>query len=314
MGIATSGFGLGGLVIMPAAAEVLTSVGWRAFFLAAAALVVVVNGAFVLLARDAPSGRWASHEADAVEPTARTKAGRPKAARSKAARRSARKALPTAPAAAGWPTVGAGSPFRTTVFWLMAAGFALFFFAEWAFMFHGPQFLEREGLAPRQAAFVFACAAGLGIALRLVSGAVLDQVQRIEVLAGFVLSAMAAAVLLLIAGVSTPVLTAFVLLWGIGSGIGPALEPLLVGRAFGRHRYASVYGAVEGIDTVASIPGPWIGGLLFDQAGSYTPVLVLYGLTFVAGAAAFGWLARTLARRGGDARLPVAVTGTVTAR
>ncbi|HEV8635878.1 MAG TPA: MFS transporter, partial [Chloroflexota bacterium] len=223
MGIATSGFGLGGLLVMPATAEVLSTVGWRAFFLAAALLVVLVNGTLVLLARDAPSERWSGHEACAPA------------------------AAPLAPGDGLWPVAGARSPFRTFVFWLMAAGFALFFFAQWAFMFHGPQFLEHEGLAPRQAALVFACAAGLGVALRFASGAVLDRIQRIEVLAAFVLSAMAAAVLLLTAGVSSPLLAAFVLLWGIGSGIGPALEPLLVGRVFGRARYASVYGTMDGV-------------------------------------------------------------------
>jgi sugar phosphate permease len=290
MGIATSGFGLGGLLVMPATAEVLSSVGWRAFFLAAAGLVIVVNGTFVLFARDAPSERWAGHEAGA----AKTSAHR---------------------ASDGlWPVAAAGSPFKTFIFWLMAAGFALFFFAQWAFLFHGPQFLEREGLEPRSAALVFAAAAGLGVALRFVSGALLDRIQRIEVLAAFVLSAMAAAVLLLTAGASGPVLAAFVLLWGIGSGIGPALEPLLVGRVFGRGRYASVYGTMDGVDTVVSIPGPWIGGLLFDQTGTYTPVLVLYGLTFVVGAAGFAWLARIVERGGGDAPTAVAVPATVLAR
>jgi sugar phosphate permease len=274
MGIATSGFGLGGLLVMPATAEVLSSVGWRAFFLAAAALVVLVNGTFVLLARDTPPERWSGHEAGAARQSAhRTGDGL-------------------------WPTAGAPSPFRTFVFWLMAAGFALFFFAQWAFLFHGPQFLALEGLEPRQAALVFAGAAGLGVALRFVSGALLDRIQRIEVLAAFVLSVMATAVLLLTAGASSPILLGFVLLWGVGSGIGPALEPLLVGRVFGRDRYASVYGAMDGVDTVVSIPGPWIGGLLFDQTGTYTPVLVLYGLTFVAGAAGFAWLTRIIARGG----------------
>jgi hypothetical protein len=48
---------------------------------------------------------------------------------------------------------------------------------------------------------------------------------------GVVLCAMAAAVLLLTLGVSLPLLVVFALLWGVGDGIGPALESLLVGRA-----------------------------------------------------------------------------------
>jgi hypothetical protein len=125
---------------------------------------------------------------------------------------------------------------------------------------------------------------------------------------------MAAAVLLLTVGVSAPLLAGFALLWGIGSGLGPALEPLLVGRVFGRARYASVYGAMDGVDTIVSIPGPWLGGLLFDQTGTYTAVLVLYGLTFVAGAAGFVWLARIVGRRGAAGPIAVAAPSTAAAR
>jgi hypothetical protein len=107
---------------------------------------------------------------------------------------------------------------------------------------------------------------------------------------------MAVAVLLLTLGAAPALLVAFALLWGVGSGLGPALEPLLVGRAFGRRHYAVLYGTMDGVDTVASIPGPWLGGLLFDVTGSYAPVLLLYGATFLVGAAAFALLARLTAQ------------------
>src|SRR5207244_10824879 len=90
-----------------------------------------------------------------------------------------------------WPLESAGAALRAPVFWLMAAGFALFFFAQWAFLFHGPQFLEPAGCAPRDAALVFGCAAGLGVLLRLLSGTLIDRFRRVEVLAAVVLCAMA---------------------------------------------------------------------------------------------------------------------------
>jgi sugar phosphate permease len=288
MGIATSGFGLGGLLVMPAMGEVISALGWRESFLAAAALVLLVNGAFVLLARNRPPLRWLDHES-----------------RSPAA--------PSAPPAEGLYSTDGKSPFGTFVFWLMAAGFALFFFAQWAFLFHGPQFFTHAGLAPREAALLFGASAGLGVFLRLASGALIDRVVRIELLAAGVLCSMAAAVLLLTVGLGAPLLAAFVLLWGVGSGIGPALEPLLVSRVFGRKQYATVYGAMDGVDTVVSIPGPWIGGLLLDTTGSYAPVLVLYGAVFLIGAASFGWLAR-IASRGAAVPRPAPLQTPVLAR
>jgi sugar phosphate permease len=271
MGIATSGFGLGGLVFLPVIAEVVDRVGWRASFVLGAVLVALVNGAFVLLVRDAPPARWAEHESGGATPAGATEGV--------------------------WAVDRASAAMRAPAFWMMAAGFALFFFAQWAFLFHGPQVLERAGFTSREAALVFGGAAGLGVLLRLTSGALIDRVRRVELLAAGVLCAMAAAVLLLTLGASLPVLVGFALLWGVGSGIGPALEPLLVGRAFGRRHYAVLYGTMDGVDTVVSIPGPWLGGLLFDLSGSYTPVLLLYGAAFLAGAGGFAMLARLTARQ-----------------
>jgi sugar phosphate permease len=270
MGVATSGFGLGGLIFLPVVAEVVSRVGWRASFLMAAALVLLANGAFAALVRDTPPERWAHVEAG------------------DARARFAQDGV--------WRVDGAGAAMRAPAFWLMAAGFALFFFAQWAFLFHGPQFLERAGFASRDAALVFGCAAGLGVVLRLATGTLIDRVRRVELLAAGVLCTMAVAVLLLTLGTAPSLLVVFALLWGVGSGLGPALEPLLVGRAFGRRHYAVLYGTMDGVDTVISIPGPWLGGLLFDLTGSYAPVLLLYGATFLVGAVAFALLARLTAQ------------------
>jgi sugar phosphate permease len=279
MGIATSGFGIGGLVFLPLTAEVLSSLGWRAAFVMAALLVAVINGVFLLFVRNEPPARWADYDT---------------APSGSASGRAAAEGL--------WAFPDVRSIVRAPVFWLLAAGFALFFCAQWAFLFHGPQVLEHAGLTPRNAALVFSLSAGLGVFLRLSSGWMLDQVHRFEVLAAAVLAVMALALFTLGAGTSAPLLGAFVLLWGIGSGIGPALEPILVSRLFGRKHYGTVYGILDGADTLVSIPGPYLGGLLFDLTGTYGPVLGLYGGAFLVGAGAFAVIARLA---GGRLRLPV---------
>ncbi len=272
MGIATSGFGLGGLVFLPLTAELLTAVGWRVAFAAAALLVVLINGAFLVLVRDDPPAAWATHDAGAG-PGART--------------------LPDGL----WRFDDVRAIVRAPVFWLLAAGFALFFFAQWAFLFHGPQLLERAGVPLRHAALVFSLAAGLGVFLRLSLGWALDRVRRFELLAVVVLGTMALALLVLGLGTGTFQLAAFVVLCGLGSGVGPALEPILVGRLFGRARYGTVYGILDGVDTVAAIPGPYLGALVFDLTGSYGPVLALYSAAFAVGAGAFALLAWLTGRR-----------------
>jgi predicted MFS family arabinose efflux permease len=248
-------------------AGLLDSVGWRTTFLIAALLVLVINGLFVVFVRNDPAPIWLGHEA--AETTR-----------------------------ASVPTEGVHhfeqlrDVYRAPVFWLAAAGFSLFFFAQWAFLYHAPQLLQFGGLASRDAAGALAASAGLGIALRLASGAALDRIIRLEFLAAGVLGVMALALAVLATGTALPAMGVFVVLWGVGSGLGPALEPMLVGRLFGRKHYGSVYGAMDGIDTVVSIPGPWLGGIVFDLFGSYAPVLVLYAVAFVVGGVSFGLLPR----------------------
>lgn len=272
MGIATSGFGLGGLVFLPLMSEVLDAVGWRAAFLIAAFLVLAINGVFVALVRNRPSAGWVEYEAGGV-------------------------AQSRVPAEGLYAFERVGVIYRAPIFWLAAAGFSLFFFAQWAFLYHAPQLLASGGLASRDAAFALSASAGIGVVLRLVSGAALDRIGRLELLAAGVLGVMGLALAVLMTGTGLVTISAFILLWGLGSGLGPALEPMLVGRLFGREHYASVYGVMDGVDTVVSIPGPWLGGVLLDMSGSYLPVLVVYAAAFVAGATGFALLPRLAGHR-----------------
>jgi sugar phosphate permease len=271
MGIATSGFGIGGLLFLPLTSELLALLGWRLTFAATALLVLVVIGAFATFVHSDPP-----------------------------ARRAAEYAATPSLVAGVIPREGIfhfdtlRQIYRAPVFWCTAAGFSLFYFSQWAFLFHAPQVLEHGGLSARESALAIAATAGLGVALRLASGAVLAHIVRIELLAVVVLSSMAAALLLLATGTSVPVLLGFVLLWGIGSGIGPALEPMLVSRLFGRRYYGSVYGALDGIDTAVSFPGAWLGGIAFALGGSYVPTLGLYAVALFLGAAMFGLIPRAM--------------------
>jgi len=186
---------------------------------------------------------------------------------------------------------------RTSSFWLLSLGFACFYFSYLAFLYHGPLLLEREGVPSRFAALIFSSAAGCGLLVRLSCGAWLERFGRQEVVAAFSVLSMVLALLLLASGGSIPALTGFVLLWGIGSGICPALEPILTGRIFGRKQYATVYGAVEGIGILVAIPAPWLGGMISDATDTSAPVILLYSTVLLISAASFTLLTRRLPKR-----------------
>jgi predicted MFS family arabinose efflux permease len=273
MGIATSGFGIGGLLFLPLTSELLALIGWRGTFAVTALLVLVVIGAFAAFVRNDPPARWSEYEAA------------------------------PAPLAGVAPEEGIcrfgtlQQIYRSPIFWLTAAGFSMFYFGQWAFLYHGPQVMQHGGLSTREAALALAATGGLGVIVRLSTGAMLARLVRIEFLAAGVLGVMAVALGILATGTSMVSVPLFVVLWGVGSGLGPALEPLLVSRFFGRRHYASVYGALDGIETAVSFPGPWLGGVAYDVGHSYVPALALYAAALVVGAATFGLLPRAIDRR-----------------
>jgi len=78
-------------------------------------------------------------------------------------------------------------------------------------------------------------------------------------------------------------LVPFVILLGIGYGSTNSLLPALGREYFGRNRFGSIYGVIEGIGTVGNMLGPIIAGWAYDKWGTYqTTWLLLAGLAVVA--------------------------------
>jgi MFS family permease len=264
MAITTCGFGLGGLAVLPLLAEVIERSNWRSAFFISGLLLLVTNSLVLVALRERRTLTLVdSRGTDEDEGIIRNRDAR--------------------------------GPLRSAAFWAMAGGFSLFFCAQWAFLFHAIPFFEGEGMDARHASWMLSAAGGIGIAVRLGAGMYIDRGGSLERTAAAVMLVMAAALALLVTESFPVVLLCFVILWGIGSGIGPLLEPLVVARLFGRRRYASVYGAADGLDSGVSIFGPLAGGVLYDLSGSYEPVLMLYLGLFVAGGLCFMALSRLIA-------------------
>ena len=274
LSIVMSGFNVGGLVFLPLLTELVDAAGWRTAFIVVGVGLLAFNGLLVLVIRDAPGAGWTEREAQtAIDEERRRR-----------------------------PHIEIGSladALRTRSFWMLSIGFACFYFSYLAFLYHGPLLLEQEGVPSRFAALIFSSAAGCGLLVRLSCGAWLGRFERQEVVAAFSVLAMVVALLLLAAGESIPALTGFVLLWGVGSGICPTLEPILTGRIFGRKQYATVYGAVEGIGILVAIPGPWLGGLIGEATDTGAPVILLYSTALLVSALSFALLSRGLHRGAG---------------
>ena len=274
MGIATSGFGLGGLVFVPLMLVVVSLAGWRESLVLLALGTVCFNGYFLLRTSNDPNPEVRRREEVAGGGALVDKAGVVLVS-------------------------GARDILRAPAFWLLTCGFSMFFLGQWAFMFHSLPYFESRGASTGEAAAIVSAATGLGVVIRLGSGVVIDRIRGREVIAAVSLVVMSATMLLLLLDGSSRALILFAVLWGLGSGVAPLLQPLLIGKLFGVRHYATAYGISDGMDTTAIIAGTWLGVALLEITGTYSMILALYALAFLAGAVSLTALALALRRPGG---------------
>ncbi len=272
MGIATAGFSMGGLLFLPVMAEIVSAWGWRTSFLAIAVMIIAVNGTFVALFSNRPPRKWSSYGivAGREEGDEQTHG---------LLRFSALK-----------------ETYRSSGFWLASAGFALFFCAQWAFVFHAVPLFGSAGFSPRAASIIVGASAGVGIIARIVFGALIDRARRLELLGAAMLLLTVCALAPLMAGVTPAAVGIFIVFWGVGTGIGELVEPMVVSRLFGLRSYGSVYGAIDGVETIAGSAGPALGVLALELTGSYNGVLGL-DIAMLLLAACCLFLLTALARR-----------------
>ncbi len=270
VGILATGFSLGGFAVVPLMRVVIDAIDWDGSFIFAGAITTAL---FV------PLG-WLVIRNQPADVGAAVDGARPAAAGS-------------TPAAA-LTGIAAKAAIRTPLFWAIALALMTFFFGLFGWMVHSVPFYESVGISPGWAAGLVSLAAGGGIFSRLAFGFLADRIPSIGaasmVLALFLLGAM---LTLRVSGGSTGGVALFVVLFIIGSGAGPMLEPLLLARAFGVAHFATILGVVAVVESVGLIASPTAAGAIFDATGSYDWALVMFATSFAAAFFLF-WLAARL--------------------
>lgn len=285
VGVLAMGFSLGGFAVVPFMRVVIDTVDWDGSFLVAGALAAAfLLPLAVFVIRDHPAEVGLRVDGGPVR----------------------REASSVAPPRSG---LTAAQAVRTPLFWVLALAIAAFFFGLVGWMVHAVPYYEAEGYSAGWAVGLFAIAAGGAMLSRPIFGYLSDRLRTIEpaamVLCAFLSGGL---VVLLISGGSPVGVALFLLLWIIGSGGGPMLEPLLLLRAFGLAHFATILGFFMVIETIGMIISPTAAGAIFDATGSYDWALVMLLGSFVAAFFLF-WLAARLPRP----VLPVAPVATAAA-
>jgi MFS family permease len=204
-----------------------------------------------------------------------------------------------APAGAGGPapwTVAAA--VRSSPFWWLVA---MRFFAAVAFPLlntHMVAYAIGHGIPADAAAMALGAVSLVSLAGRLTTGFLCDRIGRAETLSlMYACCALAIGCLAMLAVQGSAFwLALYVLFYGLSQGSSG-----IVGSARAADVFAGAsFGAIFGWMALATGPGEalgaWLGGVIFDRAGSYLPA---FGLAFVAlvGGVAAIWRVRAEPRR-----------------
>ena len=270
LGLVTTGFAMGGAVVLPALAWVDSAWGWQQVMFASGVAILVLHGIGTLLIADRPRdlGQRAYGASPAVEGQVDVEVDEGGFSSSEA--------------------------LRSVVFWLVAVGMALFFLGQGSVNNLIVDFFESR--AVQGGAGLLALTALIRAIARPPLSLVLYRIDRVFALGVGVALGQAIATGILVANTDTPGIVAWVIFWGFGGAFAPMMEPLLVTRAFGVRHYGAISGLVGMISFGGQVLGPLAGTFLFDLTDSYSIPFGLYTGGFLL-AAVFWAAASVLMRR-----------------
>jgi MFS family permease len=251
LGIAMSGVGLGGFVIPQVANLLIERVGWRGTYVCLAALTVVI--AFPVVALWIREPRPGEGERN------------------------------IAVAAAELPGFTSREAAMLPRFWLMATTFFLVAVAINGTVAHVVPLLTDRGLSAATAAAILGIFGLATLAGRLLAGYLVDRIFAPYVATTFFLAPIAGFALL--ASATGPLPAIGVVLMGLGLGTEIDLIAFLISRYFGQRAFGELYGYFFMVFGLGSSLGRYLGGLVFDIAGSYRPALIGAAVTLVAAVA-----------------------------
>ena len=250
LGILGTGFSLGGFVVVPVVTLLIDTVGWRgSYVFAGAAIIAVFVPIGLFFVRNSPADMGLEPDGRAVSETRGI-------------------------SQAGGLTLS--EALRTPLFWLIAGGVMLFFFALFGWSVHQVPFYESKGISRGMAAGIVSGAAGASIFARLAMGMLSDRFRRFETVIMAMLGVLITGFTILLLDSSAIGIIVFLAFWTIGTSVGPMLEALVLTRAFGVTNFAAILGAIILAETLGQIASPFIAGAIYDSTGAYDWALIVF--------------------------------------
>ncbi len=255
IGITLTGFGIGGLCMLPLASYLISSLGWRSsYHLLGAIICVVLIPLSLFIIKDRPQDKG-------LLPNGNTSRGEERPLSS----------------TAEWTL---GRALRAPTYWLIIGALTLAYFGTAAVLTHAIPFFEDEGISSQMAATMLASAIGVSIPSRVAAGYIADRVS-VRYVTGFSFLLQLVALVLLFEAGSMAMFWAFVAIFGVAMGGMFAMEPLLISEHFGMASFGAIYGTLWGLSAFGFAVGPPLAGHIFDVSGSYNSAFILFIATTI---------------------------------
>ena len=265
LGIASSGLGMGTLVVAPFAAYMISNVGWRMSYVVLGVIAWLVVISLALLLRRDPG------EIGALPDGAKSGAGGTELMGKEESSRFTGLSLKQA--------------LRTRSFWLMLAVWLLFALCLNLIVTHVVPYATDVGISMIEASTVLSLIGGFQILFRLPAGRILDIIGR--KIPGIICAVLGTvAMTWLIWSHNLWMFYLFAVIFGFSWGGFGVTMVTLVGDVFGRRSLGAIMGALEVGFAVGAAIGAALGGLIFDITNSYATAFAI-GAAAMLGVALF---------------------------
>jgi len=253
-----AGVGAGAIAIPPVATRLIEIYGWRAAYLIFGLAIFVLGlvPAGLFLRETPPDAAVQREEAMASDPGMR-----------------------------------GSEAVRTSVFWLMLAGFFLFSVSVNGSVAHLVPVLTDRGIGNQTAALAASMLGVLTLGGRLLTGALLDRFAGSRV-TGIFFAIAAVGVAVLSQAHTVTMAFAGAGLIGLGMGAEADVMPYLVSRYFGLRSFSEIYGYTFTAYAFAGALGPLLMGWSYDHLHSYAIALAGLAAAMFLGAVVLASLPR----------------------
>jgi len=255
IGITLTGFGLGGLAMIPLASYLIATLGWRmAYHLLGLLICIVLIPLSLFVIRHRPEEKGLLPDGKTPEESKTS----PSVVEDEHDRESTLKGA-----------------LRTKAFWLIAGALSLAFIGAGSVIAHVIPFFQDMGIPPQTAATILGLTTGVSILGRVAAGYIADRMS-VKYVALFFLLLQIAGLLLLLGTSSMAMVWFFVVVFGLAIGGMFALEPLLISEYFGLASFGAIYGGIWVFVSIGFAGGAPLAGYIFDVTGSYDLAFILF--------------------------------------